>query len=160
MSLTTSHAWNLYCRTNPQDCDAPGSKGGIPSAGSYLDDLVLYGVANQFANGVQFEPAHDVGAMGFGCLDAYVESDSHFLARFAFGKKLDDFALAPGQATASVAVRLARSVAAEAVHHHFGNLGGEKRAMQTDGFDGAHQIAITVGLQNVAANPRVDDFVG
>src|SRR5712671_2614841 len=60
---------------------------------SSLDDLVSYCVAHQLANRVQFELAHDVGAMRFRCFYANSESDGHFFTALPFREQLHDFAL-------------------------------------------------------------------
>ena len=36
----------------------------------YFDDLILHGVPNQLADGVQFQLSHDVGAVSLGSLHA------------------------------------------------------------------------------------------
>src|SRR5262245_60711343 len=109
---------------------------GTLAGQSYLNDLILDCVANQFADRMQLEPAHDVGAMRFRGFHADVQGHGNFLAGLAFGEKLHDFALAPGEPSARVASRFARLVAAQPVHHHFGNLGGKKRPMHAERFHG------------------------
>jgi len=51
---------------------------------SSLDDLVSYRVPHQLTDGVQFELAHNVGAMGFRGFYADTESHRHFLAALPF----------------------------------------------------------------------------
>ena len=42
------------------------------SSDSYFDDLILHGVPDQLADGVQFQLSHDVGAVSLGSLHADV----------------------------------------------------------------------------------------
>jgi hypothetical protein len=53
---------------------------------SSFDNLVADGVKNQFADGVQFELAHDVGAMGLGGFHADAKGHGHFFTALAFGE--------------------------------------------------------------------------
>jgi hypothetical protein len=53
--------------------------------GSGLDDVVSDGVQDQFGEGVEVEFEHDVGAVGFGGVDADVKEIGDFLVAFAFG---------------------------------------------------------------------------
>jgi hypothetical protein len=50
---------------------------------SSLDNLISDGVPYEFAYGMQFEFAHDIGAMSFGSLNADAESHGNFLAALA-----------------------------------------------------------------------------
>jgi hypothetical protein len=43
------------------------------------------------------QPAHDIGAVGFGGFDAYAQRDSDLFAALAFGEQFYDFALPRGQ---------------------------------------------------------------
>src|SRR4030095_9154654 len=117
---------------------------GTIAGRSYLNDLILDGVANQFADRVQLEPAHDIGAMGFRGFHADVTGHRNFLAGLALGEELHNLSLAAGEPSASVASRFAQFVAAQPVHHHFGDLSGEKRTVHSEGFHGAHQITIGI----------------
>jgi hypothetical protein len=55
-------------------------EGGV----SRLDDLILYSVTYDLADGMQLEFSHDIGSMSFGCLNADSESNRHFLTAFPF----------------------------------------------------------------------------
>src|SRR5271168_2641171 len=63
---------------------------------SRLDDLILYCVADDLADGMHLEFSHDIRPMSFGCLNAYPQSHSNLLAALALSKKLHDFAF-PGR---------------------------------------------------------------
>jgi len=62
--------------------------------GSGLDDVVADGVEDELGEGVEIEFEHDVGAVGFGGVDADVEEVGDFLVAFAFGEELEDFTFA------------------------------------------------------------------
>ena len=51
---------------------APGRTGRIdrsyPCNDLYFDDLILHGIPDQLADGVQFQLSHDVGTVGLGSL--------------------------------------------------------------------------------------------
>jgi hypothetical protein len=49
---------------------------------SWLDNLIANRVTHQFADGMYLKLAHDVGAVGFGGLDADTQGGGHFLAAF------------------------------------------------------------------------------
>lgn len=61
---------------------------------SRLDNLVTHSVANELADGMNLELSHDIRAMRFRRLHTDAQSGCDFLARLAFGKKLNDFAFA------------------------------------------------------------------
>jgi len=62
------------------------------------DDFVADGVEDEFGEGVEIELEHDVGAMGFGSVDADAEEVGDVLVAFAFGEELEDLAFARGDA--------------------------------------------------------------
>ena len=51
-----------------------------------LDDIVADCVADEVAEGVELELAHDGGTMGLTCLDADAEQGGDFLVAFALGE--------------------------------------------------------------------------
>src|SRR5215831_9564557 len=75
-------------------CSQDYSKRGLG-----LDDLILHSVADQFGHRVEVHFEHDVGAMGFCGLYAYVEVHGNFLVAFSLGQQLHNFTLARSQAT-------------------------------------------------------------
>ena len=56
-----------------------------------LDHVAFDRVTHQLAHGMDFELAHDIGAMRFRCLDGDSESYSDFFAAFTFCYELHDF---------------------------------------------------------------------
>lgn len=56
------------------------------------------------------ELAHDVGAVGFHCVDSGVEGFSNLSGDYAFGKKLDNLSLLSGQTEPAPLPGLALSV--------------------------------------------------
>jgi hypothetical protein len=97
------------------------------------------------------------------CLGGFhtdIESHGDFFAALSFGEKLHDFSLPAGQAIANSAVLPGTGFAiAKAVQHHFGNFGGEKRAMHGQSFDGVYKVAIGIGFKNVSSHPGLHYFV-
>src|SRR5579864_2728542 len=69
--------------------------GACPFGGataSRLDNLISDGVADELADRVQLQLAHDVSAVRFRCLHADAQGYRDFLAALAFGQQLDNFA--------------------------------------------------------------------
>lgn len=75
---------------------APGDLGAdrISRRELGLDDLIAHRVSNQFAYGMNFQLAHDVGAVSLRCFHADAENGSDFFAGLALGEQLHDLALA------------------------------------------------------------------
>src|SRR5260370_35086643 len=63
-----------------------------------LNDIVLDGVDDQIADGVQAEFSHDVAAVRFHRLRAQVQQRSDFLGTLSLRQKLSDLTLPSGQA--------------------------------------------------------------
>ena len=64
-----------------------------------LDDPVFHGIADQFGDGVEIQLKHDVGAVGFCGLHAYVQVAGDLFVAFSLGKQLHNFALSRCQWT-------------------------------------------------------------
>ena len=95
---------------------------------SGFDDVVADGVANEFAHRMALQPAHDVGAMRLGSLDADAQRDGHFFAALPLSQQLHDLAL-PWRQAAPPGVdfrrlEIAFQIAIENELRHFG---GKKR---------------------------------
>ena len=124
-----------------------------------LNDIVANGVADQFADGMAIETAHDVGAMGLSGLDAEVEGDGDFLAALAFGEELNDLALAGSETlTRRLRVDLGGFLIEIAVQNHLGDAGSKKGLVATDGVDRADQVAAGIALEEVSAGTGAEDF--
>src|SRR5579872_1269006 len=125
---------------------------------SCFDDLILYSVAYDLADGVHFQLSHDIGAMSFCRLDAYPERDGHFLATFSFREQLHNFALAGGKPIPQMSIGVRhRILVGETVQEHLRSAGGEKRSMIGERFDRSNKIAICIGLHDVGAGASLDD---
>jgi hypothetical protein len=82
-----------YCTTRKKAIFALAGK-FTPS--SSFDDLIADCVPYELADRVDFQLAHDVGAVRLGGLYADAEGGGHFLAALAFREQLYDFALPRG----------------------------------------------------------------
>jgi hypothetical protein len=104
---------------------------------------------------VKVELKHDVGAVGFGGVDAYVEERGDFFVAFAFGEELEDFAFARGKAGAG---RLG-SVGGVRCGGGFGDAGGEEGLVLAESVDGVEEDAIGFVFEDVAAGAGFDDLL-
>ena len=82
------------------------------------------------------------------------ERGGDFLAAFAFGEQLHDFALAGSEAVAQGFGEFAanRTAGAEIAHDDFGGARREERLVAGQGFDGDDQVAVGIGFDDVAAD--------
>jgi len=107
---------------------------------------------------VEIELEHDVGAVGFGGVDADAEDVGDFLVAFAFGEKLEDFAFARGKAGT---VRLGRVFARVGGG---GDAKGEIGLVLAEGVDGGEENAASVVFEDIAAgagfNDLANEFIG
>jgi hypothetical protein len=126
--------------------------------GSGGDDFVADGVEDEFGEGVEIELEHDVGAMGFGGVDADAEEVGDLLVAFAFGEKLEDFAFTGGEA-GTVGPSGIGGIGSEIPGSNGrGNTEGEVGLVLADGIDGGEENAAGVIFQDVAAGPGFDDL--
>src|SRR6266852_2260632 len=111
----------------PLDCEIVRETVEKGQGSLSLNDLILDGVADHFTDGMKFQFAHDVSAMGFRGFYADAQSDGNFLAAFSFGEELDDFAFAGSEAVAGRDFRLGGGgLPGKVVEQHFGSAGSEK----------------------------------
>ena len=107
---------------------------------------------------MEFEFAHDVGAVRFGGFDTDPQSYGDFLAALALGEQLHDFPLAGGETAAKNGHVVGDSVLlAEAVEKHVRSARSEEGAMIAQGFNGGDEVAVGVRLHDVSANASFDD---
>jgi len=104
---------------------------------------------------VEIEFEHDVGAMGFGGVDADVEEVGYFLVAFAFGEELKDFAFAGSEAGARGSGGIGRIGNVGG----FGNADGEIRLVLAEGLEGVEEDAVGVILEDVAVSAGFDDLL-
>jgi hypothetical protein len=114
-----------------------------------LDDFVADGVHNEVGEGMKAELEHDIGAVGFGGVDADVEERGDFLVALAFGEKLENFAFAGSEAGAG----------------GFGGIGdigdasGEIRLVLTEGVNGGQENTVGFVLEDVSTSASFDDLL-
>ncbi len=125
--------------------------------------MISDGVADELPDGVEAKFAHDGGPVGFRGFNADAEVGGNLLVAFAFGKELDDFALAVG---GFGGVRVSRgglcvwhALAAEALEQNLGNLRAEVMPSREDGFDGRCEVSASVGFENVAMRAGLNNLV-
>ena len=120
-----------------------------------MDDVIADGVHDQFGEGVEVEFEHDVGAVGFGGVDADVEEVGDFLVAFAFGEELEDFALARRETEAG------RPGGVGSIHDFsgFGDTDGEEGFVLAEGLDGVEEDAIGFVFEDVTASAGFDDLL-
>ena len=122
---------------------------------SGFDDVVADGVVDEFGDGMEIELEHNVGAVGFGGVDANAQEGGDFLVGFAFGEELENFAFAWGKAgTGTRGIRgkiggIARG----------GNARGEVRFVLTKGVHGGEEDAVGVVFEDVAAGASVNNLL-
>jgi len=120
-----------------------------------LDDVVADGVEDELGEGVEIEFEHDVGAVGFGGVDADVEEIGDFLVGLAFGEELEDFAFARGEARA----RGFGVVGGVGGDGGVRDPGGEKWLVLAESLDGVEKDAVGFVLEDVAAGAGFDDLL-
>lgn len=118
--------------------------------------MVADGVVDQFGEGVEVEFEHDIGAMGFGRVDADAEKIGDFLVGLAFGEELEDFAFAGSDARAGGlgrdGVRGGEFVGASGR-----NAGGKVGLMLAGGVNGGEEDAVGFVFEDVAASAGMDN---
>ena len=120
-----------------------------------MDDFVANGIHDEVGKGAEVEFDHDVGAVNLGGVDADVEEGGDFLIGFAFGKELQDFALAGREAGAGSFGSVRRIGAIGG----FGDARGEVGFVTAESFDGGEEDAVGFIFQNVTVGAGLDDLV-
>src|SRR5215469_13425372 len=134
---------------------APGQSRGKLS----FNDLVTDGVPHELGDGVKLELAHYIGAMRFDRFHAEPEAGCYFLAALAFGEELDDLALARGETVAERFREIdARTVTVEITKNDFGGARREEGLVLGELFNGDNEVAIRVGLYDIAADAGFEDI--
>jgi len=129
----------------------------VKFSGGSGDDLFADGVVDEFREGVEIEFEHDVGAVGFGSVDADSEEIGNVLVAFAFGEQLKNFAFARREAMA----RGLGGIGAVGVGHFSGRgyTQREVRFVLAKGIDGCEQDAVGIIFENVATSTGFDDLL-
>ncbi len=134
-------------------------KGELQEKGSGGDDFVADGVEDEFGEGVEIELKHDVGAMGFGGVDADSEEVGDVLVAFAFGEELKDLAFTRSEA-GTVSPGGIGGIGSEILGSKGrGDAEREVGLVLADSIDGGEENTIGVIFQNVAASPGLDNLL-
>lgn len=96
-----------------------------------FSDSVTY----QLTHRMHFELAHNVGAMGFRCLDTDPQNYSDFLAAVALRQELHNLALSRAQAPAHHGEMRCRIRIAKAIDQDLSRTRCKERAISGEGFD-------------------------
>ena len=112
---------------------------------------------DQFGEGVEAELEHDIGAVGFGGVDADGEKVGHFFIGFAFGEELKNFAFTGSEPSTW---RLG------AIRERDGGVvsgGGESRGevglVLAGSIDSGEEDAVGFVFEDVAASASLDDLL-
>jgi len=124
--------------------------------GSGGDDVVADGVQDEFGEGVEIELEHDVGAVGFGGVNADTEDGGDFLVALAFSEELKDFAFARGEAGTVGLSRIGREFAGI---DGGGDTKREVGLVVAKGVDGGKENTVGIVFEDIAAGAGFDDLV-
>lgn len=122
-----------------------------------LGDSSAESVERQVRDRVQIKLTHDVGAMGFSCFYAEVQSHGYFLACFPFGQKLQHLPLAGREGTFGRGFFLPVRVQIS-VNDHFRDLAGKEGLMVLHGFYSGYEIAPRIRFQQKTAGSHRQHF--